>query len=77
MVRVCSRRLKSLAYARSTRADIYIASVSSAHNVCAKGYTVAIVSTIIETSTPELEIAPGLQLLGPILEKYVNLTSAP
>lgn len=50
--------------------DIYIASVSSAHNVAAKGYTVAIVSTIIETSTPEREIAPGLQLLGPILEKY-------
>jgi Rab GDP dissociation inhibitor len=51
------------------RNDIYIASVSGSHNVCAKGYTVAIVSTIIETSTPEREILPGIQLLGQIIEK--------
>jgi Rab GDP dissociation inhibitor len=31
---------------------------------------VAIVSTIVETSVPEREIIPGLQLLGPIHEKY-------
>ena len=43
--------------------------VSSTHNVCAKDIYVVIVSTIVETSTPELEIAPGLQLLGPIHEK--------
>jgi Rab GDP dissociation inhibitor len=58
-----------------TRTDIYIASVSSTHNVCEKGYTVAIVSTICETSVPEREIAPGLQLLGPILEKCVERAS--
>lgn len=45
--------------------------VSGTHNVCAKDIYVAIVSTIVETSTPELEIAPGLQLLGPIHEKWV------
>ncbi|KAL7417646.1 GDP dissociation inhibitor [Mrakia frigida] len=56
------------------RNDIYIASVSSSHNVCAKGYTVAIVSTIIETSTPEREILPGIQLLGQIIEKFVSIT---
>jgi Rab GDP dissociation inhibitor len=51
------------------RTDIYIAMVSHTHNVCAKDIYVAIVSTIVETSTPELEIAPGLSLLGPIYDK--------
>ncbi|KAG5220122.1 Rab GDP dissociation inhibitor [Salix suchowensis] len=41
------------------RNDIYIAMVSSTHNVCAKDVYVAIVSTIVETDKPELEIAPG------------------
>ncbi|CAG8432890.1 4719_t:CDS:2 [Diversispora eburnea] len=46
--------------------DIYIASVSSSHNVCAKDYYLAIVSTIVETDNPEAEIKPGLDLLGTI-----------
>jgi Rab GDP dissociation inhibitor len=46
--------------------------VSSTHNVCAKDIYVAIVSTIIETDRPEMEIAPGLQLLGPVYEKYAD-----
>ena len=50
-------------------ADIYIAMVSSTHNVCAKDIYVAIVSTIVETDRPEMEIAPGLALLGQIHEK--------
>jgi Rab GDP dissociation inhibitor len=50
--------------------DIYIATVSSTHNVCAKDIYVAIVSTVVETNHPEQEIVPGLQLLGPIHEKY-------
>ena len=49
--------------------DFYIAMVSSTHNVCAKDVYVAIVSTIVETNKPELEIVPGLQLLGAIHEK--------
>jgi len=57
------------------RNDIYIAMVSSTHNVCAKNIYVAIVSTIVETDRPEQEIAPGLQLLGPIYEKFVSVTS--
>ncbi|TFY81001.1 hypothetical protein EWM64_g3007 [Hericium alpestre] len=54
--------------------DIYIAMVSSTHNVCAKDVHVAIVSTIVETDKPEQEIAPGLQLLGPIYDKFVDVT---
>ncbi|KAH7334366.1 GDP dissociation inhibitor [Rhizoctonia solani] len=56
------------------RNDIYIAMVSSTHNVCAKDIYVAIVSTIVETINPEEEIKPGLALLGPIHEKFVSVT---
>jgi len=56
------------------RHDIYIASVSSTHNVCAKDVYVAIVSTIVESSRPEQEIEPGLALLGPIYDKFVSVT---
>jgi Rab GDP dissociation inhibitor len=54
--------------------DIYIASVSSAHNVCAKDFTLAIVSTIVETDEPEKEIEKGLALLGNIREKFVSVS---
>lgn len=51
------------------RLDIYIAAVSSAHNVAAPNVWIAIVSTIVETSVPEREILPGLQLLGNVVDK--------
>lgn len=54
--------------------DIYIAMVSSVHNVCPKGYYLAIVSTIVETDNPHIEVEPGLNLLGPILEKFIYVT---
>jgi len=56
------------------RNDIYIAIVSSTHNVCAKDVYIAIVSTIVETDKPELEIAPGLKLLGTIHDKFVTIS---
>jgi len=56
------------------RNDIYIVMVSSTHNVCAKDVYVAIVSTIVETGSPEQEIQPGLALLGTIYEKFVSVT---
>ena len=46
--------------------------VSFAHNVAAKGFYIAIVSTTVETSNPENELKPGLALLGDIKEKYVD-----
>ncbi|RMD41670.1 hypothetical protein DV735_g3438, partial [Chaetothyriales sp. CBS 134920] len=53
--------------------DIYIAMVSSAHNVCPKGYYIAIVSTIAETSSNHhLELAPGLERLGRIEEIFTG-----
>ncbi|GHJ89810.1 hypothetical protein NliqN6_6212 [Naganishia liquefaciens] len=53
--------------------DIYIAAVSHSHAVCAPNVYVAIVSTIVETSVPEREILPGLQLLGTIVEKFISI----
>lgn len=47
--------------------------VSATHNVSAKGFYVAMVSTTVETNNPEAELKPGLDLLGEIREKYVSL----
>ncbi|KAF3343260.1 hypothetical protein VD0002_g9223 [Verticillium dahliae] len=53
--------------------DIYIATVSSAHNVCPKGYWIAIVSTIAETTANHhLELQPGLERLGKIEEQFMG-----
>lgn len=53
--------------------DIYIAVVSSAHNVCPKGYYIAIVSTIAETKeNHHLELQPGFDRLGKIEEKFMG-----
>lgn len=54
--------------------DIYIMMVSWAHRIAAKDKYVAIVSTVVETGEPEKEIAPALKLLGPILEKFVQVS---
>jgi len=54
--------------------DIYIAAVSAAHNVAAPNHWIAIVSTIVETSVPEREILPGLQLLGNVVDKFISIT---
>lgn len=56
-----------------TIADIYIAVVSYAHNVCPKGYYVAIVSTIAETeANHHVELEPGFQRLGQIEETFMG-----
>lgn len=54
-------------------ADMYVFCCSYAHNVAANNKWLAFVSTTVETSTPELELAPGLALLGPIDEKFVEV----
>jgi len=54
--------------------DIYVACVSSAQNVSPKGFWIAIVSTVVETSTPENEIKVGLDLLGTIEEKFIGIS---
>jgi len=50
--------------------DIYISCVSFAHHVAPKGKYIALVSTIVETGNPEQELAPGIQILGPVDETF-------
>ncbi|GAB6020478.1 Rab GDP dissociation inhibitor alpha [Chamberlinius hualienensis] len=56
------------------KSDIYISMVSYTHQVAAKGWFVAMVSTTVETSNPEVEIKPGIDLLGPIKQKFVTVS---
>ncbi|GMM31672.1 Gdi1 protein [Martiniozyma asiatica (nom. inval.)] len=44
--------------------DIYITVLSSAHNICQKGYYIAIISTIVETDKPHLELDAAFKLIG-------------
>lgn len=47
--------------------------VSSNHNVCPKGYYIAIVSTVAETdANHHLELRPGLERLGKIEEQFMG-----
>ncbi|XP_074033153.1 GDP dissociation inhibitor [Leptinotarsa decemlineata] len=54
--------------------DIYVSLVSYTHQVAAKGWFIAMVSTTIETDNPEAEIKPGLDLLGTIRQKFVSVS---
>ncbi|GAX81349.1 hypothetical protein CEUSTIGMA_g8780.t1 [Chlamydomonas eustigma] len=53
--------------------DMYVFCSSYAHNVCANGKWLAFVSTTVETANPEAELAPGLALLGPIDDKFIEV----
>jgi Rab GDP dissociation inhibitor len=47
--------------------------VSSEHNVCPRGYYIAIVSTIAEgEANHHLELQPGFERLGKIEEKFMG-----
>lgn len=53
--------------------DTFISMVSYAHLICAQGFYVAMVSTMVETDSPEQEIQPAINLLGPILDMFVSV----
>jgi len=53
--------------------DIFVISLSSVHCVVPKGKYAAIVSTNAETNNYEEEIKPGLDLLGPIEQKFLSV----
>nr|XP_019957039.1 PREDICTED: rab GDP dissociation inhibitor beta-like [Paralichthys olivaceus] len=55
------------------KSDIYISVVSFTHNVASDGMYIATVSTTSETSNPEKEVQPGLDLLEPIMQKFVSI----
>lgn len=56
------------------KSDIYVSVVSYHHQVAAKGWFVAMVSTTVETANPEAEINPGLALLAPVAKKFVTIS---
>ncbi|XP_070814527.1 rab GDP dissociation inhibitor beta [Chaetodon trifascialis] len=55
------------------KSDIYISVVSYAHNVASDGVYIATVSATVETNNPEKEVQPGLELLEPIMQKFVSV----
>eukprot|EP01103_Thecamoeba_quadrilineata_P002724 TRINITY_DN12627_c0_g1_i1.p1 TRINITY_DN12627_c0_g1~~TRINITY_DN12627_c0_g1_i1.p1 ORF type:complete len:446 (+),score=92.81 TRINITY_DN12627_c0_g1_i1:125-1462(+) len=55
------------------RNDIYVMAIGSDFHVVPKGKYMAIVSTNVETSDPEKEVAPALGLLGAIEQKFVSI----
>ena len=56
------------------RSDIYVSVVSYTHQVAAKGWFIAIVSTTVETNNPEAEIKPALDLLAPINQRCLAVS---
>jgi len=48
--------------------------VSYTHQVASNGWFLAIVSTTVETADPHSEIKAGLDLLGPIEQKFVAIS---
>lgn len=46
---------------------------SYAHNVAPKGKFIAFVSTEAETDKPEIELKPGIDLLGPVEETFFDI----
>jgi Rab GDP dissociation inhibitor len=41
--------------------------------VAAKDWFIAMVSTTVETANPEDEIQPGIALLGPVKQKFIQV----
>ena len=54
--------------------DMYILQLSGTNKVCPDGKFIAIVGTIAETANPEAELAPGMKLLGDVLESFVSIS---
>lgn len=55
--------------------DIFVCSLGHTLQVAAAGVTIAIVSTVAEKGNPDEDVAPGLQLLGPILKRFTSVSS--
>ncbi|XP_033140953.1 guanosine nucleotide diphosphate dissociation inhibitor At5g09550-like isoform X1 [Brassica rapa] len=54
------------------KSDMYLFCCSYAHNVAPKGKYIAFVSAEAETDSPEEELKPGIELLGPIDEIFYH-----
>eukprot|EP01003_Olkasia_polycarbonata_P006835 NODE_74_length_1657_cov_213.584577_g51_i0.p1 GENE.NODE_74_length_1657_cov_213.584577_g51_i0~~NODE_74_length_1657_cov_213.584577_g51_i0.p1 ORF type:complete len:444 (-),score=119.65 NODE_74_length_1657_cov_213.584577_g51_i0:254-1585(-) len=54
--------------------DVYVICTSFVHKVCPENKFIALVSTTVETDTPKEELAPGLKLLGAVIEKFTYVS---
>lgn len=48
--------------------------MNSSHGVCKKGYTIAIISTMVETSKPTEELKPAFDIIGNISETFITIS---
>mmetsp|Transcript_50171 Transcript_50171/g.151026 ORF Transcript_50171/g.151026 Transcript_50171/m.151026 type:complete len:463 (-) Transcript_50171:198-1586(-) len=55
--------------------DIFICSLTNSHAVSAKGVYIAIVSTKVEKAQPEEDVAPGIALLGHVMQKFTSVAT--
>jgi len=55
------------------KSDIYVAVLSNQNQVAAKNYYLGFVSTTVHTANPEAELSAGLDLLKPIVHKFVSV----
>jgi Rab GDP dissociation inhibitor len=55
--------------------DVFVCLMGHTLQSTAPGIYVAIVSTISEKNDPDQDVAPGLQLLGPILKRFTSVTT--
>lgn len=53
--------------------DIYVLVLSGKHKTTPEGKFLALVSTTVETENPEKELAPGVDLLGEVVESFVSV----
>jgi len=56
------------------KSDIFILMTSDVHQVCKKGYYVAIISAEVETNNPEAELKPAFDILGTVREKFITIS---
>ncbi|KAJ0983981.1 hypothetical protein J5N97_002337 [Dioscorea zingiberensis] len=55
------------------KSDMYLFCCSYSHNVASKGKYIAFVSTEAETDSPEIELKPGIDLLGHVDETFFDI----
>ncbi|KAJ8755263.1 hypothetical protein K2173_019061 [Erythroxylum novogranatense] len=55
------------------KSDMYLFCCSSSHNVAPKGKFIAFVSTEAETDNPQVELQPGIDLLGRVDEIFFDI----
>jgi len=48
--------------------------VSGAHAVCHPSLYITMISTTVETKDPEAEIKPAVELLGGVLEMFIQVS---